>query len=150
MRFMGMLCAAAVVVACSSSTDGEDCSIVGTYSMTGEIESTTCNFPPGNGAPTTVQVSQAPAELDADYVWSFAGATGSCGLKRVSPGSCKLEGRCPITITDATTANNQAQILVSWTFTADGFAGVTTLTAPPVKDNPDGCVQTAKNSATRR
>lgn len=147
------LAAASLLVlaaACSSSTDGEDCTIVGTYAMTGTIESTTCNFPPGDGTPTTVQVSQAPAEIDAEYVWAFAGATGSCGLKRVSPGSCRLEGRCPLTITDATTSSNQGQILISWTFTAGGFSGVSTLTAPPFKDHPDGCVQTAKNTATRR
>jgi hypothetical protein len=142
----------ALVVACSSSTEGEDCTVVGTYSMTAEVESTTCKFPPGDNAPATVQVSQAPAELadQADFVWSLGGTTGSCGLKRVSAGSCKLEGRCPLTVFDATTANNQGQILISWTFTAGGFTGVSTLTAPPFKDNPDGCTQTVKNTATRR
>lgn len=140
----------ALVVACSSSTDGEECAIVGTYSMTGELESTTCKLPPGASAATTVQVSAAAAGEDADFAWSFEGAKGACGLKRVSPGSCKLEGRCPITITDATTADNQAQILISWTFTAGGFSGVSSLTAPPFKDNPDGCVQTVRNTATRR
>lgn len=138
-----------LAVACSSSTEGEECTIVGTYSMTGEVESTTCKFPPGDGAPTTVQVSRA-TEGQEEFVWSFAGTVGRCGLSRVSPGSCKLEGACPLTITDATTANNQGQILISWTFTAGGFEGLSTLTAPPFKDNPDGCVQTARNAATRR
>ncbi len=141
-----------VLAACTSSTEGEDCAIVGTYSMTGEVESTTCKLPQGDGAPTTVQVSAAPPELadQGDYVWSFAGAVGQCALKRVSPGSCKLEGLCPLTITDATTADNQGQILISWTFSASGFQGVSTLTAPPFTDHPQGCTQTARNAATRR
>jgi hypothetical protein len=140
----------AVLAACSSSTDGDECSPVGTYSMTGTVESTTCNVPAGDGKPTTVQVALAPAGTDAEYAWSFAGATGQCGLKKVPGSACKLEGRCPITITDATTSDNQAQILISWSFTAGGFEGVSTFTAPPFTDHPDGCVQTVKNAATRR
>lgn len=138
----------ALVVACSSSADGDECNPVGTFSMTGEVESTTCKLPAGDGAPSTVQVEPVEA-ADADFTFSTAGITGRCPLRRVA-GACKLEGRCPLTITDATTANRQAEILISWTFTAGGFSGVSTLTAPPFKDNPDGCVQTVKNTATRR
>jgi hypothetical protein len=138
----------ALVVACSSSTDGEDCNPVGTYSMTGEVETTTCKFPEGNAAASTVQVEPSQS-ADADYTFSAAGITGRCPLRRVA-GACKLEGRCPIQILDATTSNDRAEVLVSWSFTAGGFSGVSTLTAPPFKDNPDGCTQTAKNTATRR
>jgi hypothetical protein len=150
MRLVPVAVSLLVVAACSSSTEGEECMPVGTYSMTGTIESTTCKLPPGDGTPTTVQVSKAPPEVPAEYVWSFAGAVGSCGLSRVAGSACKYEGRCPLTITDATTANNQGQILISWSFSEGGFEGLSTLTAPPFKDNPDGCVQTVKNSATRR
>lgn len=140
-----------VLLAACSSSDEEECAPVGTYSMTGAVETTTCKLPPGNGAATTVQISKAPSDIaDAEYVWSFAGAVGQCGLKKVPGTACKLEGRCPLTITDATTSNTQGEVLVSWSFTAGGFEGVSTLTAPPFKDNPDGCVQTAKNTATRR
>lgn len=142
-----------VLVACSSSTDGEDCAPVGTYSMTGTIESTTCKLPPSNSGPATVQISQAPSELraEADFVWSFSGAVGKCPLKRTAPGSCKLEGRCPITITDALHADdNQGQLLVSWTFGENGFEGTSNFLSPPFTDNPSGCTQTAKNTATRR
>jgi type 1 fimbria pilin len=137
-----------VLAACSSSTEGDECSPAGTYSMTGEIESTTCKLPAGDSAPSTVLVEPVEA-ADADFTWSTGGLTGRCPLRKVGS-ACKYEGRCPVTITDATTANNQAEILISWTFTAGGFSGVSTLTAPPFKDNPDGCVQTVKNTATRR
>lgn len=138
----------ALIAACSSSTEGEECNPVGTYSMTGELESTTCKLPATDGSPATVQIEPVQA-TDADYTWSVGGLSGRCPLRKVA-GACKYEGRCPVTITDATTSNNQAQILVSWSFTAGGFSGVSTLTAPPFKDNPDGCVQTVKNTATRR
>lgn len=138
----------AVLAACSSSTDGDECSPAGTYSMTGAVESTTCNLPAGDGAPSTVLVEPSQVE-GADFTWSVSGITGRCPLRKVGA-ACKFEGRCPLTVTDATTANDQGEILISWTFTAGGFSGVSTLTAPPFKDHPSGCVQTVKNTATRR
>jgi type 1 fimbria pilin len=151
-KIVSMFSVAALSAACSSSTDGEECPIVGTYSMTGVIESTTCSLPPGDGQPTTVQISRAQEGDRAEFVWSFAGAVGRCGLTRVGgASSCKLEGPCPITITDATDpSNNQGQILISWTFNEGGFEGLSTFTAPPFKDHPQGCTQTAKNTASRR
>lgn len=116
--------------------------------MTGAVESTTCKLPEGDGAPTTIQIEPVTAP-DADFTWSAGGLTGRCPLRKVGS-ACRYEGRCPVTVTDATTANNRAEILISWTFTPGGFEGVSTLTAPPFKDNPDGCVQTVKNTATRR
>ncbi len=150
-RMFRLFVMSTVAVACSSS-DKEECPIVGTYSMTGVVESTTCSLPAGDGSPSTVQVSRAQEGDRAEFVWSFSGAVGRCGLTRVGGSdSCKLEGPCPVTITDATDpTNNQGQILISWTFNAGGFEGVSTFTAPPFKDHPQGCTQTARNTASRR
>lgn len=138
----------ALAAACSSS-DEDECPIVGTYSMTGEIETTTCVFPdaPASAA-STIQISAAEPGSGADFLYTVQGTTGRCPLSRV--GTCKVEGTCPLTVFDATTANNQGSVQASWTFTKSGFSGVTGLTLPPFKDNPQGCVQTAKNTATRR
>lgn len=138
----------ALLAACSSD-DGEECPIVGTYSLTGEIESTTCNTG-SSPAPstTTIQIQAEEASSGFDFSYTVQGTTGRCGLKKVS--ACKVEGTCPLAINDATTANNQGSLQTSWTFSKGGFSGISSLTLPPFKDNPDGCVQTTKNTATRR
>lgn len=133
----------ALVVACSSSTDGEDCQIEGTYTATGKLESGNC--PAGDGSPVTDTITKLS---NGQYGLEIQGTTGGCTLDLV--GTCKLQGKCGIAVSDATNPGDTGTVQYSWTFTANGFDGFSAVTIPPAKSLPDGCSASVHVTGTRR
>lgn len=134
----------ALVVACSSSTDGEECVIVGTYSATGVQESGNCPAS-GSDAPVTDTITKIG---EGRYGLEIQGISGGCVLDQVE--ACKLQGKCDLGIIDAINPADRGTVQYSWTFTKDGFSGFSAITIPPAKSLPDGCSASAKVTGTRR
>lgn len=147
------------VTACSSSDDKQEsaCPVVGTYTMTGIIESSSpgCADVADAGvdiAPSSlaVTITQKPAgATGSEFAIELQGATGACGADLV--GGCKLQAKCLIRLTDALDpANATATLQVSWLFNEQGFTGVNANTTPPAQSLPRGCSLTANVTGVRR
>ena len=132
----------ALLVACSSSTDGEDCAIVGTYSVLGTIESGNCPDPGSD--PVTYTISPRGSV----YAVEIQGLGGACAAEQT--GTCKVQGKCDLGVTDAKDPNAKGTFQFSWTFTASGFSGVATVSIPDAASLPGGCSGTVKHNASRR
>jgi hypothetical protein len=133
-----------IIAACSSSTEGEECRIEGTYTATGKLESGNCPIDDG-AAPVTDTITKLP---DGRYRLEIQGTTGACDLDLV--GACKLQGKCGLSINDPVTPGDTGTVQYSWTFTPTGFTGFSAVTIPPAKGLPDGCSGTANVTGTRR
>lgn len=143
MRLFSALVSLFVVVACSSSTDEEDCPIVGTYAVLGVVESGNCPDP-GSSA-VTYTISSAPTGYEVE----IQGLQGACTAEQT--GACKAQGKCDVLVSDAKDPRaNRGTFQFAWTFTASGFSGVATVAIPDADSLPGGCTGTAKQTATRR
>jgi hypothetical protein len=143
MRLAFALVAAAVVACSSADDDGDDCAIVGTYSMSTVLESGSCGAGMSGGATT---VSSDPA---GGYRIEVAGLPGGCHATSVS--ACKIQSNCDAVILDALNANQRtATVQHSLTFDAAGFKGSLTIAMPPAKSLPSGCLGTYQASGARR
>ncbi len=138
-------------VACSSaSTDAADeCPIEGSYSATGSQTSGNC---PSSDAPATYTITaRAPGATGPDFKLEIQGLSGACSLNRVAGSTCKVQGKCDATVTDALDPNNAlGTAQFSWTFDKAGFTGTSTVVAPPAEALPDGCSGQATVTGARQ
>lgn len=135
----------ALLVACSSDPDGDECRIEGTYTATGKNESGNCPEGDPNAPPTTDTITKLPS---GRYRLEIQGFAGGCDLDQV--GTCKLQGKCDLGITDALDPNDRGTVQYSWTFNATGFDGFSAITIPKATSLPDGCSANAHVTGTRR
>jgi hypothetical protein len=128
--------------ACSSSSDdvAETCEIVGTYRISGTLESGNC----GPGAESTYTISRN----GSGFALEIPGIQGGCLLEQID--TCKAQGKCDIVVVDALDPNNNvAGVSFAWTFTEAGFTGTNTLVTVPAKSMPEACQGTYAITATR-
>lgn len=147
MRYVAVAAVAvALVVGCSSSTEGDEpaCRLEGTYTATGMVETGDCPIDP-NAPPTTDTITKL---ADGRYRLEIQGTTGACDLEQVE--MCKLQGKCDIAVSDALTPGERGTVQYSWTFTATGFTGFSAVTVPRATSLPNGCSGTASITGTRR
>lgn len=143
LRHLALVAALSLVVAaCSSSTEGEACPIEGTYAVTGTVASGDC----GEGGDTTYTITATPGEA-ADYRLEIQGTTGECTLDEV--GTCGAQGKCGVTVTDATTPGETGTIQFSWRFSKTGFTGRGIVQLPKAQSLPNGCRGEYDQTATR-
>lgn len=136
----------ALVVACSSSTEGDDgaCTIEGTYTATGTKEAGNCPVD-DKAPPVTDTITKLP---DGRYRLEIQGLGGACDLELVA--TCKVQGKCDIAVTDAIEPGASGTTQYSWTFSKTGFTGISAVTIPAAKSLPDGCSATVQVTGTRR
>ena len=131
-----------LAAACSSSTDGEECTIVGTYTVSAETEGGDCPDAKDGMTYTISRVGDA-------YGVEIQGLSGGCIADPV--GTCKLQGKCDLAISDATDPSNaRGTAQYSWTFTGSGFSGSMAISIPPAASLPGGCSGSSRQTATRR
>lgn len=131
-----------LVVACSSSTEGDACPVEGTYAVTGTVASGDC----GEAGETTYTITATPGGA-ADYRLEIEGTTGECTLDDV--GTCGAQGKCGVTVTDATTPGETGTIQFSWKFSKTGFTGRGVVQLPAAASLPNGCRGEYDQTATR-
>lgn len=138
------LLAAGFFVACSSSAEGEECTIAGTYTVVGAAETgNTC--PDTSNAKTTYTVSPA---ADA-FAVEIQGVQGTCVGRRV--GACGLQGKCDVAVKDAVNPlDATGTFQFSWTFDETGFKGSATVDIPAAASLPGGCSGTSVQTGVRR
>lgn len=137
--------------ACATVADDEeaDCTIAGTYSLTGERESGNCPTGDGDEGATAITISPAPPSSAADYSLQIAGVEGRCPLTKLS--ACKLQGKCDLAVpSPLDPANAIGSIQYTWTFSRSGLSGFSALSLPPTKTLPEGCSATEKSTGTLR
>ncbi len=144
---------AALLVSCSSdSDDAPTCPIVGTYSVTAQKESGTCDqvyadviAAQGNA---TATYTVAAAGTAGSFSLNYTGLAGACPLQLTA--SCKLEGACELTAA----GGGKGTLQIAYTFTASGFAGVETTSLPALTDTAGkpraACVETDMSTGTKR
>ncbi len=132
-------------VGCSSSSDKDECPIVGTYAVLGAAESgNTC--PDDINEQTTYTVSAATG---GGYTVAFQGVSGVCSAQDVS--ACKIQGACEFEVRDPVDpARARGTFQFSWTFSEQGFRGPVTIAIPAAKSIPGGCSGTSTQTGTRR
>jgi hypothetical protein len=145
-----LVLAAVLIAACSSDNDGDgapSCTIEGTYSMTAAIESQSegCSDIQA-GPPSVVTITARPS---GNFLVELQGGTGGCAGDLV--GTCKVQTKCDVRVSDATDpSNNMGTLQFSWTFDANGFTGLNSAALPPARSLPRGCTFTSNATATRR
>lgn len=141
----------ALVAACSSA-DEPSCRIGGTYTMTAtpDIQTEGCSDLPQGPTSSAVTLTPRPAGATGpDFALEMQGLSGACAVNQSD--TCKLDGKCDVTIIDATDpANNIATLQITWTFTESGFSGLNSGSFPAAKSLPRGCAFTSKANGTRR
>lgn len=132
-----------VLAACSSSTDGDECPIVGTYAVTGASET-------GNTCPDSVNetTTYTISAVGSGYAVQLQGVQGSCDAQPVA--SCKIQGSCAVGVKDAKDPNAKGTLQFSWTFTPDGFKGSMSVAVPDAASVPGGCSGTSAQTGVRR
>lgn len=143
MRASPLLLPVLLAVACSSSTDGDECLIVGTYAVTGASEAgNTC--PDSINETTTYTISADGAGYDVQ----IQGIQGFCDAQPVT--SCKIQGSCAVGVKDAKDPNAKGTLQFSWTFTEGGFKGSMSVAVPDAASVPGGCSGTSAQTGVRR
>ncbi len=133
----------AVVAACSSSQEGEACTIVGTYSVVGVTESGDC--PDSANEATTYTITAS----GSDFIVEIQGIGGGCVA--TSAGACKVQGKCDMSVKDAKDPlNARGTLQYSWTFDGGGFKGPMTISVPDAVSLPGGCNGTSSMTGSRR
>ncbi len=127
---------------CASSSNEEPCRIEGTYTATGTLESGNCPLVDG---PVTDTLTKLP---DGRYRLEIQGTTGGCDLDLVD--TCKVQGKCFLDVKDVVNPGDRGTVQYSWSFTRDGFSGLSAVTVPPAASLPAGCSATAKVIGKRR
>lgn len=128
-----------LVIACSSSDDGANCTIAGTWSVESQQESGTC---PDLGSDTyTITASGGQYEIE------FAGVRGFCDAQ--PSGTCGLQAKCDAIAQDAVEPGARATIQYALTFEASRFTGTVTI-AVPKTTAADACTSTYRLTGIRR
>lgn len=144
MRFAAGALLVGLSIACSSSTDGDECMIAGTYAVTGAAE--TGNTCPDDVNETTTYTVSPTGDT---FAVEIQGVQGACVGRRV--GTCGLQGKCDVGVKDAVDPQNATGTLqFSWTFAGDGFKGSVTVAVPAAKTLPGGCSGTSAQTGVRR
>jgi hypothetical protein len=142
----------ALLVACSSDpAAAPTCQIEGSYSATGTtIPGGTCPDAPATPVVDTI-TARPPGATGPDFKLEITGLKGACSLNLVAGSACKVQGKCDVEISDALDPQNATgTVQYSWTFDSKGFTGTSTLTAPPGKSLPKGCIGQANVVGTRQ
>jgi hypothetical protein len=137
------------LAACSSSSSAPACQIEGSYTATAERTSGDCQL---STTPVTDTITARPADATGpDFALQITGLQGGCALNHVAGDTCKVQGKCDITVSDALDPSNATGTAqYSWTFTGTGFTGTSTVTIPPAKSLPKGCSAIASVTGTRQ
>jgi hypothetical protein len=124
--------AGAIVVACSSSDAADPCPIVGSYSATATVTSGNCQLPAGAVVTDTLTAEGGGYELE------ITGTTGGCHLSHVT--ACQLQGKCEVSAADQLNPSDVGTVQYAWTFDKGGFHGTSTISLPPARSLPGGCM----------
>jgi hypothetical protein len=130
---------AASLFACSSSTDGNACTIAGTYGVESEQQGGAC---PDLGSDTyTITADGSQFRLE------YQGAQGFCDAQ--SSGTCGLQAKCDGAVRDPVDPRALATIQYALTFTESGFTGTVDISLPATASAP-ACTGSYKLTGKRR
>ncbi len=140
MRIIAVL--AILLAACSSDDDDPECSVDGTYTATGAVESGNCG---GGGEPVTDTFTTLPSgEVKLEIQ----------GLPNMVPvgtmNGCTWTAAASFVVKDAIGPETQGTAQYSYTFTKTGFSGIVSISIPNSVSLPGGCYGTSKITGVRR
>ncbi len=140
--------------ACSGTAENKaTCPIVGTYTVTGTVESGDCSSPStdeSGASSTTYTITKLDSgDPTSDFGIEIQGLRGGCIGDQID--TCKVQGKCDLRLKDPVSPSDDiGTYQFSWTFDANGFNGTYAVRLPPAKTLPKGCTENGSIVGTRR